>query len=117
MKILWMIGGGGKNKRAEAVLREGERRLLRQNDALVNLARSETVASGDLKRAVQEITEMSAYALETERTSIWLFDDLRSKIQSIDLYERTPLKHSEGTELLAKDYPAYFEALEKEHTI
>jgi PAS domain S-box-containing protein len=117
MKILSMIGGAGKNKRAEATSRERERRLLRQNEALVNLARSETVASGDLKRAVQEITEMSAYALETERTSIWLFDDLRSKIRSIDLYERTPLKHSEGTELLAKDYPAYFEALEKEHTI
>jgi PAS domain S-box-containing protein len=117
MKIFSTIGGAGKNKRAEAASRERERRLLRQNDALVNLARSETVASGDLKRAVQEITEMSAYALETERTSVWLFDDLRSKIRSIDLYERTPLRHSEGTELLAKDYPSYFEALEKEHTI
>jgi PAS domain S-box-containing protein len=117
MRIFSIVGSAGKNKRAEAASRERERRLLRQNDALVNLARSETVASGDLKRAVQEITEMSAYALETERTSIWLFDDLRSKIHSVDLYERTPLKHSEGTELLAKDYPAYFEALEKEHTI
>jgi PAS domain S-box-containing protein len=117
MKILSKIGGVSKNKRAEAASRERERRLLRQNDALVNLARSETVAAGDLKRAVQEITEMSAYALETERTSVWLFDDLRSKIRSIDLYERTPLKHSEGAELLAKDYPSYFEALQKEHTI
>jgi PAS domain S-box-containing protein len=117
MRIFSTIGGAGKSKRAEAALRERERRLLRQNEALVNLARSETVAAGDLKRAVQEITEMSAYALETERTSVWLFDDLRSKIRSIDLYDRTALKHSEGTELLAKDYPSYFEALEKEHTI
>ncbi len=117
MRIFSIIGNATKNRRAEAALRERERRLLRQNEGLANLARSETLAVGDLQPALREITETAGYALETERTSVWLFDDARSKIRSVDLYERTPIKHSEGTELLAKDFPAYFDALEKEHTI
>jgi len=104
-------------KRAEAALRESARRLREQNSVLMELARRKTIAPRDLYAALREITKASACTLEIERASVWLYNDERSKIHCIDLYERSLDRHSEGTELAATEYPAYFQALESERTI
>jgi len=91
-------------------------RLVRQNEALVRLARSEKLAGGQWQEVLREVTEAAAWALETERTSVWLYGQ-PSLLRCANLFERGPQRHSSGVELLAEDYPAYFEALREEHTI
>ena len=63
------------------------------------------------------MTEISARILGTERVSVWFFSEDRSRIQCLDLYERSPGRHSQGQELAAADFPLYFRALEQDRTI
>jgi len=107
----------GQRQLAEAALCESKRRLQQQNLALVELARSKTLNLGDLSAAVKEIIEATTNTLRVERASIWLYKDERSKIQCIDMYESSASRHSQGIELAAVDYPAYFHALKQERTI
>jgi PAS domain S-box-containing protein len=62
-------------KRAEAGLQASERRLRRTSNALLELANRKTLASGDLNVAIREIVEVATRTLETERASVWLYDD------------------------------------------
>jgi PAS domain S-box-containing protein len=94
-----------------------EERLVRQNEALVKLARSEKLAGGQWLDILGEVTEAAAWALETERTSVWLYDSQHSRLRCANLFELGPQRHSSGNELAAGEYPAYFAALREEHTI
>ncbi|MCK4343607.1 MAG: response regulator [Phycisphaerae bacterium] len=101
-----------ERQRAEATLRESEGRLRKQNTTLVELARSDTLYRGDLKPALREITAAAADTLAVERVGVWLYNEQRSEIHCLDLYERSANRHSEGVKLTAADYPAYFAALD-----
>ncbi|MFQ6008034.1 MAG: PAS domain S-box protein, partial [Candidatus Zixiibacteriota bacterium] len=106
-----------ERKRAEIQQQESEHKLRRQNMVLVELASRKTLHSGDLTSALKEITQTDAATLEVERVSVWLFDKNRTVIRCLDLYEWSKDHHSEGIELAAADYPAYFKALETERAI
>ncbi len=90
-----------ERQRAEAALRESKKRLQDHNTVLMELARRKTLSLGDLNTAVQEITEAATNTLGTERVSVWLYNEARSKIQCIDLYEWSKSLHSKGIELAA----------------
>jgi signal transduction histidine kinase len=92
-------------------------RLRNQSQVLLALARSENFSAGRLEAALQEITEASASTLSTERVGVWLFEEDRSKLVCVDLYQQSSRDHSSGAELLAEQYPAYFAALSEERTI
>ncbi len=102
---------------AEAALRESKRRLQEQNMVLMELARRKTLSLGDLNAAVREITEAATNVLGIERASVWLYNDERSKIHCIDMYESSASRHSQGIELTVVDYPGYFQALQEARTI
>jgi PAS domain S-box-containing protein len=93
------------------------RQLRRQNGLLLDLARSEAIDQGELGPALAKITEAAARGMNTARASVWLYDDARSKIVCLDLHELTSGDHSAGVELLARDYPRYFEALAEDRSI
>jgi diguanylate cyclase (GGDEF)-like protein/PAS domain S-box-containing protein len=105
------------DQRVDALLRETESRLRRHNHVLVDLAKSDSVHGGDLGEALRDLTAAAAETLEVERVSVWLFTPDRKGIRCADLYERSAGRHSEGLELAAESYPAYFRALESERTI
>jgi two-component system, sensor histidine kinase and response regulator len=89
--------------------------LLQEHQAaLLELAQSEAIISGDLQQAFQAITEVASRVLAVERASIWLFQDDRSAIQLADLYEAPTRQHSGGTVLQSNQFPSYFQALERE---
>lgn len=92
-------------------------RLERQQRALLEISRTWRRYEADLDRAIRAITETAATALEVERSSVWMLDASRKSIQCRQLYEAGPHRHSSGLELFAKDYPAYFAALESEEVI
>ena len=123
----------------------GEQPIGRKIQALLALARSNTIEQGDLKTALTEITEVAASVVEVQRTSVWLYCDEapsqtkpfwsfspvseasaelaepsgtvrprstgRSRIQCLDLYDQSQGCHTSGMELVAANYPAYFQAL------
>lgn len=95
----------------------GARALRRQNSLLFRLARSEAIDRGDLAEAAGDITEACAEGMECTRVSVWLYDDERTKIVCLDLFEAEKGQHSAGSELTAKDFPGYFEALANDRAI
>jgi diguanylate cyclase (GGDEF)-like protein/PAS domain S-box-containing protein len=94
-----------------------ERRLGRQNDVIVELARRQAVHGGNLDDALRDITETASRALGVERVGVWFFTADRRAIRCADLFEQTPATHSAGQELRAANYPADFRALESESAI
>lgn len=106
-----------ERKRAEITLQNSESRLRRQSHALLDLASRKTLVSGDLNAAMREITEVATETLDVERASIWMYNEERSSIICLDLYQRSTSAHTSGLELQASDFPTYFEALKTERII
>lgn len=106
-----------ERKRAEEALRESASKLRNHNLVLTQLAKSPALHQGDLKTALKKITEASAQNIGLERSSVWLLDETGTKIQCINLFEKSRNQHSEGIELVAVDYPAYFQALQQDQPI
>jgi diguanylate cyclase (GGDEF)-like protein len=97
--------------------RKSEERYHRHNTVLAELARRKILDFGDLHASLSEITEAAAHTLEVGRVSVWLYNDQRSKMHCIELYERSTGQHSEGIELAAARYAVYFRALEEKRTL
>lgn len=105
-----------RRQAAESLL-QNEQQLRRQNRVLLELAKSTVFHQGNLASASREITEAATRTLNVERASIWLLDSARTKLQCLDLYERSGDRHSSGLELSITDFPRYFQALEDEISI
>ena len=106
-----------ERKKAEAALQESEKRLRRQNQVLVNLAKNRRLSEGDVQGYCRHLTEAGAKVLEIDRASIWLYNEDRSVLFCLDLYERQAKRHASGNKLAAVDYPYYFKALEQERIL
>ncbi len=111
------IWGFAKVVRDTTEHRGTEELLRRQQAALVELTRNPALVSGDLKVALAQITEADARTLDLERVGIWLFDAERTRIRCVNLFERSPGRHTDGLEISRSDYPAYFQALKEERVI
>ncbi|HEY9615232.1 MAG TPA: adenylate/guanylate cyclase domain-containing protein, partial [Microcoleaceae cyanobacterium] len=106
-----------ERQRAEAALRQSELQLRNQNTVLMSLSRNKALYRGDLTIALREITHAAAYTLGIERASIWLYDEMKTKLQCHDLFESSHDRHSKGSTLTATDYPTYFQALTEDWMI
>jgi len=106
-----------EQKQAQEALQIRENSRRKQSQTLVKLARSKTFQQGNLNAVLKEITETAAQTLLVKRVGVWLYNEERSKIECIELYDATTKEHSFGNSLSQKNYPAYFQALEEERTI
>ncbi|MEH1821837.1 MAG: ATP-binding protein [Nostoc sp.] len=88
-----------------------EQKLRQHHRVLAELANHKALFEGNLETAFKVITEKAANALEVERVSVWLFNDERTKLQCINLYERSNQKHSAGLERNLADYLIYYKAV------
>ncbi len=86
-------------------------------EAITRLLQSADIFYEDLNRALWDITEVAAEALDIRYVSIWLFDEDFSKLQVLDFYDRESATHTAGTTLSVEQYPKYFEALRQAFTI
>lgn len=90
----------------------GVQRALRDhNRILLSLAKSQAIDAGDLEGALRELTEGASDGMVCARASIWIYDEARTKIRCLDLFERDAGRHSTGLELDAATFPGYFAAL------
>ena len=107
-----------ERKYIEQIERERARVLEQQQVALFELAKHDGIYSGNLEAAVRMITETGSRMLGVERASIWTFNEQGTELELLDLYERTPDRHTTGFSLAAQDYPAYFRAIaHEEHAL
>jgi signal transduction histidine kinase len=106
-----------EQKRSQEALQIKENSRRKQSQTLVQLARSKTFQQGNLNAVLREITETAAQTLLVKRVGVWLYNEERSQIECIDLYDVSTKEHSFGNSLSQENYPAYFQALEEERTI
>jgi PAS domain S-box-containing protein len=102
---------------AEHALRASEQRLAEQSEALTALTAQQTSPAPCFEHRLAELLEAAAQTLHTERVSLWRFDNDRVHLRCVDLYERTPARHTSGDVIQREQSPAYFEALERERVI
>ncbi len=102
---------------AHKALRQSEARLRKQHRALSELAKCQSLYSGNLSVALQDITRAAASTLDADRCSVWLYNEDHSSLHCVDLYELTPHRHSAGYELTTAQYPNYFKALQADRII
>ncbi|MCA0446612.1 MAG: PAS domain S-box protein [Bacteroidetes bacterium] len=86
-------------------------RSRRQRAALIKIALSPALSTGDIKFGIREITENAAHAIRAERVSIWLGSPKKGKIHCLDLYKSSKQEHGNGHTLDSEKYPRYFQAL------
>ncbi|MBD2357519.1 AAA family ATPase [Tolypothrix sp. FACHB-123] len=98
-------------------LLQEEQTLQQQALALLQLSQSQAITQGKLSTAFPELTQVTAQTLQTERVSVWLFDEHHTKIHCLDLFQRSSQEHSQGFELQVADYPAYFCAIKSQPII
>ena len=115
------FGGGGSDHQIPAAATGDDphrtvERLRRHQRVVADLLSQRSLFIGDVQKTVERATEAASNALDVARASVWFYDDARSLIRCVDLFERGG-KHSTGIELFQKDFPSYFKALEAERTI
>jgi diguanylate cyclase (GGDEF)-like protein/PAS domain S-box-containing protein len=99
-----------ERKNEEARQRAQEERHLRQRNALIEFTGSD-VPDEELIDTVRRIMEIDARTLEVARVSVWRYNQNRTAIQCMDLYELEADRHTAGMELAAAVNPVYFSAL------
>ncbi len=106
-----------ERKASEERARRSEARLREHTRVYVELIAQKTSFVGDLQATLRRVTEAAAKTLDIARASIWLYDDPRTRVDCVDLFETAEARHSAGLALEAKDFPKYFQALLEERTI
>jgi PAS domain S-box-containing protein len=115
--VIWVARDITEYKQAESARQILEKQLLIQKAALVELSRNKALYQGDFNIAIREITETAAQTLKLERVSVWLYNESRSHIECIDLFERSSGLHSLASELSVANHPIYFQSLEEDRII
>lgn len=82
----------------------------RQQSAVLSLATSGAVSSGDFTEAASLATRLVADAAGVSRVGIWLYEN-DGRLELVDCFERDERSHSRGAYLNLREFPLYFEAL------
>ncbi len=86
-------------------------RMIRQQAALVKLATTIQAVTDNPERIFRFITEVAAETIEAGRASIWLLSEDRKALNCLDVYEKSPGRHSTHTSLQTGSYPWYLHVL------
>ena len=96
-----------ERKQWEEALQVRDQKIIRQNMALLGLMSRGTLFGSDMVASIKEITEVCSEVVETERVSVWWYNDDHSFIRCFDVYERSKGHHSEGEELRSENFSRY----------
>ncbi|HEY3494056.1 MAG TPA: GAF domain-containing protein [Polyangiaceae bacterium] len=110
-------GAGAREVAAAPNGDEQTRTLRRHLMTYLDLMAQRSLFLGDVDNTVRRVNLAASMALTVHRVSVWFTDKAGTKISCADLYDHQNGKHTSGTELFAKDFPAYFRALKTERTI
>jgi PAS domain S-box-containing protein len=97
-------------------LHQRDQRLIQQNNALIQLARSRSKPQFSFHDSLVEIIQVVSQTLQVPRVSIWLYDRDRRNLNCQALYDRNQ-GYSAGQVLEVAAAPSYFAALEQDDRI
>lgn len=80
-------------------------------EGIASLSRGAYFKEASLDMMLSILTESAAQMSGVERVSIWALTDDLQELRCLEIYERTPARHSKEGPLLASRYPCYFRAL------
>src|SRR5690606_23039871 len=86
-------------------------------EALLELARSELVAHGDLSASLQEITEAAARGIGVGRVNIWLYEENDTVLRCLSQFESGNPGCDVSYEMRVADFPTYFEAVTRDRFV
>ena len=84
---------------------------------LMELTKNNDIQSGNWNAAMEKLTSTISNQLQVSRCGIWLMNTTRNKLNCEKLYNQKARTYEAGIELLAKDFPGYFEAITREDVI
>jgi signal transduction histidine kinase/CheY-like chemotaxis protein len=77
------------------------------------ISRMESGINGDINRFSEEITELLGNRLETDRVSVWQYNDEMTMMECLDLYVKKERTHTKKITMNRADQPLTFEYLIK----
>lgn len=69
--------------------------------------------AGDFGFVARWVTERAAHIMQTERVSVWLYDENKTSLHCIDLFQASKAEHSSGMVLQEADFGNEFQALKR----
>ena len=110
-----LTGHVSERTRIETKLREGEERMRRQGQSLLDLAREATISAGELKGALTVISEKASQAMHCKRIGIWFLDDAGTTLRCAHMFSNG--RHGNGGEVIERRRsPALFESIQETRT-
>lgn len=103
-----------ERNRVKTALQKRENLLRNQSQTLIKLASSRAFIEGNIIDSVREITRAAAITLNIEKVGVWLYNQDKSLLESINIYNSKSSSHLKSSDLRKEDYPNYFAALEKD---
>lgn len=111
-----LTGEVSERTRVETKLREGEERMRRQSQSLLDLARESTISGGDLKGALTVISEKAAQALNCKRIGVWFLDDAGTSLRCAHVFSHGKHSTGEGEVIDKRRSPTLFHSIHETRT-
>jgi diguanylate cyclase (GGDEF)-like protein len=111
-----LTGQVSERTKVETKLREGEERMRRQSQSLLDLARESSVSGGDIKGALTVIADKAALAMHCKRVAVWFLDDTGSTLRCAHVFQNGQHANGGGVMLERRRSPALFEAIHETRT-
>ncbi len=103
-----------ERRQIEKELRKSRSRLSKQSKALSRLSATMILKDEDLTWTLKRITETCANTLDVERVGVWLFDEEKSAISCIFMFQRSgQVKGRDGYVFKVEEYPKLFRAIKR----
>ncbi|HPO16050.1 MAG TPA: PAS domain S-box protein [Candidatus Hydrogenedentes bacterium] len=99
-------------KQTEESLRIALERAQKQQEAVIEIAVSPALISGDIPSLAVQVTEVTARITGVGRAGLWLFNEEGNELRCIDLFEASIRQHSSGAVLRRHEYENEFQALQ-----
>lgn len=94
-----------------------ERRMRRQQAALLRLVGRDLLRGVTLQQAVGLICEAAAETLDVARAGVWLYNDDQSVMHCLSIFDRATRRHASDDPLPANACPEYFAALREKRAL
>lgn len=91
--------------------------ILRKAVAIERLSKSRKIREGKLTEAIYEILQIASRSVNTERVSVWLFNENHSEIECIGNFDASQNKLIEQENLTRITMPKYFQLFDTEMII
>ncbi|WP_413168175.1 PAS domain S-box protein [Capilliphycus salinus ALCB114379] len=88
-----------------------------QQVVMMELFQCPDIHNGNLQAALQTITQIAAHTLNISRVGIWFYNQERSQIRCVNLYELLLRQHSQGQEIYFSEDSTYLKTIESEQLI